>query len=371
MKNIPVYALIAATALTGQACSSRQNAQADASVSPREQLRSLLADVAGSPQVMFGHHDDTAYGLTWRGDPGRSDVLEAVGDYPAVMSWDLGGIELGDSVNLDGVPFSRIRTEAIAQAARGGINTFSWHPRNFATGGDSWDTSDSLTVSHMMNDSTVNASYMRSLSAIAVFFNSLTDADGNDVAVIFRPWHEHTGGWFWWGTPNCTPEQYHWLWTSAREVMDAANVDNVLWAYSPDRVKSAEQYMERYPGDEMVDIVGTDVYHFNGAEGADTYRQDASRSLEIVDSIATARGKIPAFTETGLEGLSLPGWYTDDLMPLLRDARVAYVVVWRNAPDKPGHFYVPVLPEHGLDAFRSFYADSLTMFAKDIRNKNK
>ena len=78
------------------------------------------------------------------------------------------------------------------------------------------------------------------------------------------------------GAPkNCTADDYKSLWKIMREKFDAKGVDNVVWAYSPDRCSSAEQYMARYPGDEYVDILGADVYHFNGAEGTDTYRNDA------------------------------------------------------------------------------------------------
>ncbi|GAK35868.1 mannan endo-1,4-beta-mannosidase [Bacteroides graminisolvens DSM 19988 = JCM 15093] len=44
---------------------------------------------------MFGHHDDPVYGIGWEGDADRSDVKSVCGDYPAVMSFDLGRIELG------------------------------------------------------------------------------------------------------------------------------------------------------------------------------------------------------------------------------------------------------------------------------------
>ena len=74
----------------------------------REDLLNRLADLQ-KKGYMVGHQDDPFYGLKWSGiaDPqkperGRSDVKEVVGDYPAVMGFDLGGIEMGDEKNLDG-----------------------------------------------------------------------------------------------------------------------------------------------------------------------------------------------------------------------------------------------------------------------------
>src|SRR5574344_1711774 len=50
---------------------------------------------------MFGHQDDTNYGTNWSYESDRSDVKEVCGDYPAVMGFDLGHIELGNTENLD------------------------------------------------------------------------------------------------------------------------------------------------------------------------------------------------------------------------------------------------------------------------------
>lgn len=336
--------------------------EAACATTPDERLIDRLSEGVASGRVMFGHHDDPVYGHTWKWDAGRSDVLEATGEYPAVMSWDLGGIENGDSVNLDGVSFDRIRQEAIAQNARGGINTFSWHlttPHRKAT---SWEVTDSTVVNRILTNPEDNRWMTDALGAVADFLGSMRDSDGNRFAVIFRPWHEHTGSWFWWGAGLCTPDEYKTLWQLTRLAMDSKDVDNVVWAYSPDRVQGPDQYMERYPGDEYVDILGTDVYHFNGVEGRDTYIEDAGRSLRTVTDLARKHGKVPAFTETGLESITIPDWYTSTLMPLLKEYPVAYVTVWRNAHDNPKHYYTPYKGHPAVSDFRKFHDDPMTIF---------
>ena len=92
---------------------------------PRQQLLERLTKIQ-KKGYMYGHQDDPFYGITWNWDKGRSDTYELVGDYPAVMGFDLGGIEMGDAKNLDSVPFSRMRQEIIRQHERGGIITISW-----------------------------------------------------------------------------------------------------------------------------------------------------------------------------------------------------------------------------------------------------
>ena len=87
------------------------------------QLKSRLLKIMDKG-IMVGHQDDPEYGTTWKWDLGKSDVLLTTGDYPAVMGFDLGKIELDSKENLDGVPFDRMRQEIIAQYKRGGIVTF-------------------------------------------------------------------------------------------------------------------------------------------------------------------------------------------------------------------------------------------------------
>ena len=363
------YIAIALLAFLGSCASHKavvpsSTPQAKTATTGTEALRARLAGNVAAGKTLFGHHDDTAYGHTWFGEEGRSDVKETVGEYPAMMSWDLGRLELGDTANLDRVPFSKIRREAQAQHRRGGVNTFSWHPWNPVTGTDSWTTTDSTVVRRMVTDPEYTAAYRAQVRRLADFFNTLTDERGEKIPVIFRPWHEQTGGWFFWGKPYCTPEEYKALWHIMREEMDAAGVDNLLWAYSPDRVSTKEEYLERYPGNEYVDILGTDIYHFNGEAGVQEYIDVASRNLGIVTATARELGKIPAFTETGSEALPMADWWTDTLLPLLKENSVSFVVVWRNASDRPTHYYAPFPGEHSVPSFKRFHNDPTTIFVK-------
>lgn len=364
MKKILYMALPLAIAAVSSCGGGKKPAAAEETVlTPAESLISVLAGMEKEGKTIFGHHDDPVYGHTWKYEEGRSDVLETSGKYPGVMSWDLGGLELGDSVNLDGVPFDLIRREVLAHDARGGINTFGWHLFSPGENIGSWNVGDTTVVHRMVSDPEVNALYVGQLEKLAAWFNSLKTPEGGKVAVIFRPWHENTGGWFWWGAKNCSAEDYKGLWREMRKVFDREGVDNVVWAYSPDRVVSEGQYMERYPGDEYIDVLGTDVYHFNGEEGLETYRADASRSLGIVRKLAGEHGKIAAFTETGLEGVAIPGWYSEVLLPILKENPVAYVVAWRNAHDKPEHYYVPFKGHPGEEDFKKFTNDSTIVMA--------
>ena len=65
--------------------------------------------------IMLGHQDAPFYGTSWCWDYNRSDVKEVCGDYPAVMGFDLGQLELDSVCNLDGVHFERMREEIAFQ----------------------------------------------------------------------------------------------------------------------------------------------------------------------------------------------------------------------------------------------------------------
>lgn len=334
---------------------------------PAETLYENLAKIYAGNATMLGHDDDPVYGHAWNGESGRSDILEITGDYPAMMSWDLGGLEQGWQSNLDSVSFSRMKEEIQKQHERGGYNTFSWHLFNPVDSTDAWTIGDSLTVKKIVSDPGVNARFRSQVKTVADFFNNLKDEEGNKIAVIFRPFHENSGNWFWWGKPYASPEEYVSLWQIIHEEFQKSGVDNVVFAYSPDRFHTEEEYMEYYPGDDLVDILGVDVYLFNGEEGVEEYLQTADNALGIISKIAGERGKIAAFTETGSEGVPIDNWWTEILLPLLKRHQMTYVVLWRNAHDKPNHFYAPYPGHSSEDSFKEFCNDSSILLTKDLK----
>ena len=68
---------------------------------------------------------------------------------------------------------------------------------------------------------------------LAQFLGSLKDERGRAIPVIFRPWHEMSGAWFWWGNKQCTPEQYKALFCLTFNAMADAGLTNLVWSYSP------------------------------------------------------------------------------------------------------------------------------------------
>jgi len=324
----------------------------------------LLASLKSIPSkgVMFGHHDDTVYGIGWEGEAGRSDVKSVCGDYPAVISFDLGNLELGDTANLDKVPFSRIRKEILNQYRRGGMVSLSWHLRNPLTGGDAWDVKDTTVVKSILPGGINHTKFLGWLSRVASFINSLQTSSGVKVPVLFRPWHEHTGSWFWWGEKLCTASDYKQLWRMTVETLRTKGVDNALYAYSTGDCQTTAQYLERYPGDDAIDVLGFDTYQFD----RDQYLSTMAKSLVVLDSVGKAHHKVIAITETGYEGIKDPKWWTETLLPAIGNYPISYVLVWRNARERVTHFYAPYPGQVSADDFMTFYKNPRTLFASDV-----
>ncbi len=338
---------------------------------PADTLLDQLADLIGQKKIMYGHQDDLMYGHSWRlADDAveyvQSDVKETAGSYPMVYGMDLGGIELGNPANLDRNRFDHMRASAVAHHERGGIITFSWHPRNPLTGGDAWDVSSREVVASILPGGEKHEYFMDWLARAADFMESIKTTDGQAVPLIWRPWHEHTGSWFWWGQDLCTTEQYKALWKMTYDyMMNERGMTNLVWSYSPGAGGlTAELFAERYPGDGMVDMVGFDCYQYGTNE---TYMEEMKNALDIAGAFAEEHGKLMAVTETGYEGIKYPTWWTEVLYPAVKDYPVSYVLTWRNACDAnmQHHYYAPWPGQESADDFKAFAALDDVLFLNE------
>ncbi len=312
--------------------------------------------------ILFGHHDDTAYGIGWEGEEGRSDVKSVCGAYPAVMSFDLGEIELGGTHNLDKISFDNLRKYILEQYARGGMVSLSWHTRNPKTGGDAWDVTDSTVVASVLAGGEHQEKMLGWIDRVADFLLSLRTEEGTLVPVVFRPWHEHTGSWFWWGQDLCSAEQYKALWLMTVDRLREKGVNNMLLAYSPGmESNTVEEYLERYPGDAIIDVLGTDIYQYEHSQ----YVEWLNKMLPILTEAGQAHNKPIALTETGFEGIPDALWWTETLLPLIGKYPLSYVLVWRNAREKVTHYYAPYPGQASADDFVKFYQSSKTLFIGD------
>lgn len=316
--------------------------------------------------LMFGHQDDLAYGEGWYGEEGRSDVKDVCGDYPAVYGWEIGHLELGDEYSLDSVYFNDIQNWIKTIYERGGINTISWHLRNPHTGGSSWDVSSKKAVASILPGGEKHELFVSWLDELANFLNGLETNDGTKIPVLFRPFHEHTGSWFWWGRDLCTVEEYKTLWRFTVDYLQSTKgIHHLLFTYSTDRFQTEAEYLERYPGDDIVDVLGFDLY-----DRGSYYRGSLKNCVEKVTKLAAEKGKVATVSETGGPIASNHNWWTE-VLGILQPYELSYVLVWRNPfrPTDHGNF-APCKGSPDSENFIKFYNDQHTIFQKELTEKD-
>jgi len=332
------------------------------------QTKALYANLwnIASQGFMFGHHDDLWYGRYWYNEPGKSDTKAVCGDYPGVFSVDLGAIMDDRHANAENAIRRRVMIEAYE---RGEVITACCHLNNPHTGGDSWDNSSNDVVKSILTEGhATRVKFLQWLDRCADFANGLKDSDGKLIPIIFRPFHEHTQTWSWWGSKCTTEDEFIRFWRFTVEYLrDTKGVRNFIYAVSPqmdqvyDDAKSRLTF--RWPGDEWVDFIGMDCYHYN-------WKQAFKSNLEAITEVSLEKMKPCGVTETGPEGFDWKDYWTNHILQSATGSRVSMIVMWRNKyvgnNESDRHFY-SVYPGHPSEAdFRLMYDDPRTFFSKDL-----
>ena len=311
-------------------------------------------------KLLYGMHDATGYGVGWSGDDNRSDVKEVCGSYPAVFSWDVHGI-------INDPDLSRFEYRMLL-AYENGINTLCWHQIDPEGHSFYYDQVNYAVVPTILPGGKYHENYKAKLNKFAGFMKRLRGSHGESVPVIFRPYHEQNGNWFWWGRTRCTEQEYIELWRfTVTYLRDTLQVHNLIYAFSPDgnQFSTKSEYLREFPGDDYVDIFGVDFYFWEA--GSETYLRFQQRLLAAVQN-AQDYGKLAALTEVGDEKVDIPQWYTQYLLAPIKNnsvlKNISYAAVWRNA--NPDHHYAPYPGHPSVPDFVSFYEDPFTVFADNI-----
>lgn len=381
MKKILLLASLAIALMTSCTQKTQPTEAIIDEITPAEQLMARL-DTIRQHGYMYGHQDDPFYGITWEWEKNdRSDTKELVGDYPAVMGFELGGIEMGDLKNLDSVPFDWMQEEIIKHHMRGGIVTISWHPRNPLNGKTAWIESDlkeyaealaagtpadqlidpKHTVASIIEGGEMHEKFMTWLDRVSVFMDGLKTPEGEVIPVIFRPWHENTGNWFWWGEANCTNDEYKSLWNLTQDFLNEKHPGMFVWSYSPSP-RTIGHLMERWPGDDRVQLFGIDAYQW-GTEVE--FKLQLEYGLDLMMDYVKDHPMLIAVTECGRVNSDIPDWWTRVFNPIASRYPICYCLPWRNAAKE--HFGASKDAPTAED-FKQFYALDNTLFLKDIQD---
>lgn len=363
-------------------------------------LYAYLQGLTESDQVLFGHQNDVSRSVGTKDALG--DVHDVTGSVSGIFGIDslaLFGSEAGGTDAKSALENSINYSKKAAE--NGAIVTLSAHMPNFTSakikdnGDGTYDFFDCNfneskdlsgdSLKKILPGGEKNKVFTAYLDTIATYANKLQESN---IPVIFRPLHENTGGWFWWGTGN-TAESYKSLYAYTREYLESKGVHNMLYVYSPNGPLETEaEYMSRYPGDAYVDILAFDYYNdFNTypAESDTSFFDHLDQTCQVVSSLAKQHNKLAAISETGVrvmkkdgsdnEGLLVKNnpvseaksgvnWY-QKVNDIAKENDMPYYMVWANFSDT--NFYVPykysdTMGQEMINDFISYYNNEDSVF---------
>jgi mannan endo-1,4-beta-mannosidase len=196
-------------------------------------------------RLLSGQFTDAGNGASLRL---LNEIHDQTGHWPAILGADYADFPKGS------LSSKAPNKAAIEYWNQGGLVTLSAHLYNPANpkGGGLRDQGVDLN-SVLASDSETHTRWVQELDLMAAGLQELREAG---VVVLWRPFHEMNGDWFWWGGQE--PDTFIKVW---RHMFDyftkTKGLDNLLWVYSPNHGEKTAAY---YAGDRYVDLVGLDAY---------------------------------------------------------------------------------------------------------------
>lgn len=319
-----------------------------------------LQTIGTSNHFIFGQEfpTDFSYLTGLNNSYSQSDCKDIVGDHPGVHGTDF-------HYYLDKDAAERtIHTQAVQQAyARNAVITFDWHMYGRYYADYQAGNGNNVLVPNIVDNLNGDRAWLYNQldNAIAII-NAL------GFPIVFRPFHEMNGNWFWWGTFS-TPEDYQAFYRLTVDYMKRQGVHNVLFCWSPNTPLD----FDYYPGDAYVDVLGVDIYEPGISGGIST----ASMLAQLGDLVAyaAAHGKVAVFSETGARGSQSirynPAFWTEKILtPISNDTnarKIAWVLTWINGGwEEPYIPYTGFPVQHAITDFQTFFNDSTTLFESDL-----
>jgi len=252
-----------------------------------------------------------------------------------------------------------------------------WHvdnPKTYSAGnrypaGTSWDNSDTTVVRDiLLEGSEMNIKFKIWMDRLAEYIHTLKDDNGNPIPFIFRPWHEHTQTWNWWGAKCATDEEFINLWKfTIRYLRDVKGVHQMMYAISPQMdfvyAQTKERLTFRWPGDDWVDFIGIDCYH---GRNKDAF----ASNVKHLAALAAEKDKPCGVTETGTEGVGYPRYFTEEVLPVLEENKISMIVFWRNDDRSEKHHYISYKGHSSEDDFIKF-CESPVIILEEKRSEKK
>ncbi len=152
----------------------------------------------------------------------------------------------------------------------GGIPTIMWHWGAPAVGEGYENSKATIDINQCFIEGTPE--YNSMWSELEIKANRLEALRDANIPVLWRPFHELNGGWFWWGKQG--PELFKQLWITMYDYfVNVRGLNNLIWVFCYANPPAASWY----PGDAWVDIAGSDTY--DGGDGSHLTMYNAVKAI--------------------------------------------------------------------------------------------
>lgn len=220
------------------------------------------------------------------------------GKYPAIWGGEFGfSDEHHDTDNIKYRPW--LLQEILKQHAAGAIITMTYHqamptigePCDFAKGVQgklsAEEYKDLLTPGTKIYNT-----WLGMIDKLADMFDTL---QSKKIPILFRPYHEMNGGWFWWSGQKGDSNYIKLYKQLYNHLTVTRKLNNIIWVWSPS--DPSKGLIEYYPGSEYVDVVGCDIYpQKNGDTPEEVYPQRIYDTLfKFADGKPIVIGECSAF----------------------------------------------------------------------------
>lgn len=220
-----------------------------------KELLNYLYQISGK-KTLYGMHNIIG-GMSKPTD----SIYKITGKYPAIWGGDFGFAD--ENHDIDNIKYRPLLVPEIKkQYQRGSIIVMSYHQANPFLGeptpfegGIISKLTDAQWKELTTPGTPLYKKWTIQMDLIAVYFKQLQDAH---IPIIFRPYHEMNGNWFWWGHRK-GDDGFKALWNQLYDYYtNHHQLNNILWAWTPD--KPWEDVADYYPNSNTVDILGCDIY---------------------------------------------------------------------------------------------------------------
>jgi len=232
-------------------------------------------------------------------------------------------------------------SDAITWKNNNGIVAICWHWRDPSRITDEFYT-DRTSFDPRKIFEPQSAEYAAMMRDMDIIANLLKELQAKDVPVLWRPLHEASGGWFWWGAKG--PDACKKIWKIMFEKFTKEHgLNHLIWVWTSEANSAA---LDWYPGDDCVDVIGLDIYDQGNHGSQKLAFEELKRIYNGKKMLALSEcGSIPAMIamkkDNAIWSFYMP-WYGE----ITKDPKWNTVSDWTNSLSDPDVITLENMPNN-------------------------